>query len=286
MKLLIVGASGLVGSNLASLARACGLQVHGTYASHPIAGLGELDLRNRDDAIRILDAFKPDAVACCSAWSWVDGCQRDPARAFLENAELPAHLAKLSHQAGARFLYFSSSYVFDGREGPYDENARPNPISSYGESKLRGEAMVMEATEGTSLIVRTMGVYGEEPQEKNFVYQVVRSLRAGKAMSIPSDQRGNASHAADVAAMVLSLLKSQASGVWNVAGPDPDLYRKDFALTIARAYDLDASLFRFVSTSELGQPAPRPLGGGLIIKRAVSASGHQPSAWRPIAIPK
>ena len=286
MKLLVVGASGLVGWNLLKVARDSGHQAIGTYASHPLSGLSELQLGNTEAITHLLETFQPEVVICCTAWSWVDGCQGDPKRAFLENAERPSHLGRLAFQHGARFLYFSTSYVFDGKEGPYDENAPTNPISIYGESKLQGERLVLEATEGRALIARTMGVYGEEPQQKNFVYQVVRNLRAGKSMNIPSDQRGNASHVMDLASMSLSLLEKKMSGVWNVAGPEPALSRKDFALRIAREYGLDSTLFHFLPTSDLGQPAPRPLNGGLIIDRAVSLTHHAPSPWRAIPMTK
>lgn len=286
MKILVVGASGLVGSHLLKAAAARGHQAVGTYATHPAPGLIELSLGDTTAVAHVFETHQPDAVICCSAWSWVDGCQKDPARAFRENAELPSQLARMAHHHRARFLYFSSSYVFDGKVAAYDEQAVTNPLSVYGESKLRGEQLSRQETDGQALIVRTMGVYGEEPQQKNFVYQVVRQLRAGKPMTIPSDQSGNATYAGDLASMSLCLLEKKAQGIWNVAGPEAELCRKDFALHIAAEYGLDASLFRFVTTAQLGQTAPRPLGGGLIVDRAVQATGLRPSAWKSIDIPE
>jgi dTDP-4-dehydrorhamnose reductase len=285
MKLLIVGGSGLVGWNFMRSARAAHHEVAGTYAVHPLPGLTELRLEDAEAAGRLLENFQPDAVICCAAWSWVDGCEGDPARARLENAEQPAQLARLAHGAGARFVYFSTSYVFDGEDGPYTEDAPTRPLSVYGRSKLEGERRIQEATGGEALIARTMGVYGEEPQQKNFVYQVVRALRSGQPMTIPSDQSGNATPAGDLAAMSLALLTQKASGVWNVAGPDPNLNRRDFALRIAREYRLDPGPLRFRPTAELGQPAPRPRRGGLIVDRAVKATSITPASWTPIAIP-
>jgi dTDP-4-dehydrorhamnose reductase len=284
MRLLVAGASGLVGWNLRRTALDRGHEVLGTYATFPLTGLQPLEIGDEAAAENLLQEFKPDAVACCSAWSWVDGCQRDPARAFRENAEKPARLARLSFKMNARFLYYSSSYVFDGQAGPYPEDAPAHPISIYGESKWKGEEMIREATQDEGLIVRTMGVYGEEPQRKNFVYTVARMLGEGKPMRLPSNQFGNASHAGDMAETVLSLLDRKASGIWNVAGPEPELSRKDFALRIASAYGLDASLLEFVPTESLGQEAPRPRQGGLLIGKAVAATGFTPASWRPISL--
>lgn len=271
MKILIVGASGLVGSSLMREARKCGHDVVGTQRSQTLPGLQTLDLSDRAAGANLLAQHQPAAVICCAAWPWADGCERDPDRAFRENRDQPTDLARASHSLGASFVYFSSSYVFDGVHGPYAEEDQTNPISVYGQSKLQGETAVLEATQGTAIIARTMGVYGEEKLRKNFVYQVIDTLSAGRRMKVPDDQFGNATHSADLALMTLALLDKSASGIWNTAGPEPDLNRKDFALRIAKEYALDTSLFDFVPTSELNQPALRPTHGGLRIDKVVAA---------------
>ncbi|MDQ6860951.1 MAG: SDR family oxidoreductase, partial [Verrucomicrobiota bacterium] len=243
MKLLIIGASGLVGWNLWQVARAAGHEVRATYATHPLPGLVSLRLDDSQQLRSTIEALWPDAVVCCAAWSWVDGCESDPGRAFRENRDLPANAARAATQAGARFVHFSTSYVFDGKRGPYSESDEPDPISVYAESKLAGEEEVAGITNGTAMIVRTMGVYGSEPQQKNFVYQVRRNLAAGKRMKVPNDQIGNATEAANLAEGVLALLEIEASGIWNLAGDGPNLLRADFARQIARTYGLDQSLF-------------------------------------------
>jgi dTDP-4-dehydrorhamnose reductase len=129
-----------------------------------------------------------------------------------------------------------------------------------------------------------MGVYGEEFQRKNFVYQVVEHLSRGKRLRVPFDQLGNATHAGDLSQAILDLLAQHQSGIWNIAGPDPLLSRRDFALRIAQHYRLDPTLFDFVDTASLHQPAPRPLQGGLIIDKARAAIHFNPSPWRPVPI--
>ena len=279
MKLLIIGASGLVGWNLTLAAKRTGHEVVGTYASHPTADFVPLDLADAERTRDLVTAVRPHVVICCAAWSWVDGCQSDPERAFRENRTLPAIAAHAAADRAARFVHFSTSYVFDGRSGPYSEEHEPNPISIYAESKLAGERAVAEEMDGEALIIRTMGVYGDEPQQKNFVYQVRRNLLAGRRMKIPSDQIGNATEAANLAEGVLALIDQQASRIWNVAGPDPNLARAEFARQIAETYGLDESLLDFVPTSELNQPAPRPLHAGLTTAKATAATGWQPQGW-------
>jgi dTDP-4-dehydrorhamnose reductase len=279
MKCLILGASGLVGWNLLQQAKTLGHESIGTYRSHPLPDLLPLSTENESDVSDLLQTTHPDVVFYCGGWAWVDGCEGDPARAYLENADQPARVARGAVKSGARFVYFSTSYIFDGVAGPYAEDAEPRPLSVYGNSKLRGERAVMEATEGTCLIARTMGVYGEEPQQKNFVYQVRRALSAGRTFRVPNDQWGNVTHAGDIARMSLKLIDLGQGGVWNLAGPDPDICRSDLAYLIAKSYGLPEDLIEPVTTATLGQPAPRPRQAGLLIEKAMQATSIIPQGW-------
>jgi len=280
MKLVVIGASGLLGWNLHHVAVQLGHQVTGTYHRFALPGLRELSLERERELKELIRAEAPDAVVCCAAWSWVDGCEQDPGRAFRENGEQPGTAARLAREARSRFVYLSTSYVFNGRDGPYDETSPPNPLSVYGQAKRAGEVAVMKATEDEALIIRTMGLYGFEPQEKNFVYQVRRTLESGRRMPVPSDQFGNATDASNVAEGLLRLLEGQVTGTWNLAGPDPELSRSDFAMQIARSYQLDESLIVPTPTERLGQLAPRPPQGGLLVGKATSQLSWQPIPWR------
>jgi dTDP-4-dehydrorhamnose reductase len=278
MKILVLGASGLVGWNLLRVARPAGHECVGTYHAHPQRGLVPLDLENHAALVDLLKSFVPEAVFYCSGWTWVDGCEGDPARAFHANAESPARVAREVDAIGAAFVYFSTSYVFDGKAGPYGEDDPPSPISVYGNSKLTGENEVLKAME-RALVARTMGVYGPEPQEKNFVYQVRKTLSAGQRLRVPNDQFGNVTYAPDLAAMAIELVKQGRRGVWNLAGPDPCICRSDFALNIAQSYGLSTGLIDPVDTASLRQPAPRPVQGGLKIEKAVEATSIIPRPW-------
>jgi dTDP-4-dehydrorhamnose reductase len=279
MKLLVVGASGLVGWNLSQAAKSAGHQVIGTFRSHALAGLLSFDSKDRDSFAKLVHEVSPDALFYCAGWSWVDGCEGDPDRAHFENAECPALAAKCANEIGCHFIYFSTSYVFDGRAGPYDETGQPRPLSVYGASKLAGEESVLTHTSGRALIARTMGVYGLEPQQKNFVYHVRRELAARRRLRVPNDQFGNTTFAPDLAKMALELGVRRESGIWNLAGANPLVRRSDFALEIAAAYSLPAEFIDEVETSRLRQPAQRPLQGGLRIEKAVNATHYQPSDW-------
>jgi dTDP-4-dehydrorhamnose reductase len=276
LKILIVGATGLVGHNLTHFLSEEGHEVIGTSRGLLLGQLHTLDLADTRAVENLVTNLQPDAVVCCAAWPWVDGCESDPERAHRENALQPALLAQCAHRTGAQFVYFSTSYIFDGLNGPYDESASPNPINTYGRSKLEGERLCLEATEGKAIIARTMGVFGEEPRRKNFVCQVYDQLSSGRKMKVPADQYGNATHAKDLGRATLALLMRQATGIVNLAGPDPYLCRKDFAEQICQLCDLDSSLLSFHRTEELTQVAPRPKQAGLIITKMKQLVGFDP----------
>jgi len=223
---------------------------------------------------RLLREARPDWVVHAAGWTWVDGCEGDPARAFRENCEQPIAVAALCHELGARFAYFSTTYVFDGRSGPYGEENHPNPVNVYARSKWAAEQRIQSEIAGTALIPRVICVWGREAQQKNFVYQVLKALREGRKMRLPSDQFGNPSWAGDIAAWLVTLMAAGERGVWNLAGSGENCSRVEWFCAIrdaARATGLvpqrDDAGFEAVPTAVLNQPAARPLHAGARIQR-------------------
>ena len=122
MKILVIGASGLVGSHVRAEALARGHEVLGTYRKFPTPNLVHLDLANESQARALLESFRPEWVVHAAGWTWVDGCEKDPDRAMRENCEQPVMVARLCKEIGIRMVYFSTHYVFDGSRGPYSES--------------------------------------------------------------------------------------------------------------------------------------------------------------------
>lgn len=276
MRILIVGASGLVGAHVHAESIARGHEVVGTYRSHPVPGLVPLDLADEAATRVLVETMSPDWVVHAAGWTWVDGCERDPARAMRENCEQPAMLARICREAGGRFAYFSTTYVFDGVAGPYAETDIPSPINTYARSKLAGEKAVRAESAGHSLIPRIICVWGKERQQKNFAYQVAKAVHDGKPMRIPSDQEGNPTWAGDIAAWLVDLMQAGEIGVWNLVGDSPRCLRGEWLTAItsglaALGQDWHTAVQNFtyeaVPTAIMAQPALRPLrGGGLADK--------------------
>ena len=273
MRLLVIGGSGLVGSHVLSEALGRGHVAVGTYRERPEPGLEPLNGANHADFESLLDRVRPDRVIHAAGWTWVDGCEGDPARAVEENCHQPVRMAGVCHRRGIRFGYVSTSYIFDGTSGPYDESALPNPINAYARSKWEAEQRLSEATGGTALLPRVICVFGAEVRRKNFACQVCDAMKAGRAMTLPSDQLGNPTWAGDIARTCVDLLEREASGPFHLGGADPACDRIEWANRLVRAFrsvglePAPGFSIQGRTTVELGQKAPRPLHAGMVSTR-------------------
>ncbi len=266
LRAVVLGGSGQIGGWLLRVLAERGHHAIGTYASVPFPGLYPLDAGNREAAALWLNAQTPNVVFYPAGFTWVDGCERDPARAYAANLEEPLNLARTAAARGARFVYFSTDYVFDGAVGPYSEESPTNPLSVYGRSKCDAERALADELGDAQLTVRTSWVFGPERQGKNFAYQLARSLGAGQRLVCPGDQVSSPSYGPDVARAVVLLAEARQSGLIHVAGSEI-IDRMSFARAIATALGLDRSLIDSRPTASLGQDALRPLCGGLLTPR-------------------
>jgi dTDP-4-dehydrorhamnose reductase len=278
MRAIVLGGSGQIGSWLLRILAARGHEAIGTYSSAPFPGLEHLDAGD-PAAPAWVKSRRPDVVFYPAGFTWVDGCERDPEKARAANCGQPLAIARAAAEAGARFAYFSTDYVFDGRSGPYTEDDPPNPLSAYGRAKLEAEQALADELGDAQLTMRTAWVYGPERQGKNFAYQLVRTLSAGQELVCPSDQVSSPSYGPDVAAAAVRLAEQGVSGLIHVVGPEV-LDRVAFARGLARGFGLDPSLIIGKPTADLGQGAPRPLSGGLLTPRL---DALLPGLLRPLA---
>jgi dTDP-4-dehydrorhamnose reductase len=267
---LVIGASGLVGSCLLEALRRRGVPAAGTYRRHALPGLEHLDLLDAGELSRALDRHRPAVVYCPAAEPNVELCELRQGETWAANVGSAERLAAEAARRGARLVYFSSDYVFDGEAGPYREDDPPSPVSAYGRQKLAAERAVGRAR--ANVIVRTTVVYGWEPQGKNFVARLVERLGRGERMKVPSDQLGSPTYAPNLAEVAVALGQGGARGLFHVVGPEV-LDRHAFAVLAARAFGLDPGLLDPVSTESLGQVARRPLRAGMIPTRAERATG-------------
>lgn len=278
-RILIVGANGLVGQKLTdvfSRDRSFDLLVSArqseAYNKAASFGYVQLDATNLAAVKELVWNFAPDFIINAAAYTDVDGCEREKELSWKANVTAVENLVNASRLVGARVVHISTDYVFDGKAGPYDETATPNPLSYYGKEKLASENAVRASGENW-IIVRTMVVFGVAPKvKKNFAIWLAQELGKGNKVNIVSDQIGNVTLADDLARGIYELVRQNKRGLYHVAGSDI-LSRYDFARKLAKTFGYDPALVNPIKTADLNQLAPRPLQSGLITLKAQAELG-------------
>ncbi len=273
LKAAVIGASGLVGQALMQVLESNQYEVAGTYGTQPLPGLTPLDLGDGDGIREYFGSLKPRVVFLTAAMTNVDYCEEHPEETFRINSEGARRVAEEASRAGSELVYYSTEYVFDGENGPYDEEAKPSPVSVYGKSKIEAEKAIVETLE-EHLIVRTTVVYGWNRRSKNFAMQLYQKLQGGVPMQVPEDQIGSPTLVDYLAEASVRLVQQEARGVVNVVGRDL-LARTEFARALARLFGLDPRLIVPVSTADLKQRARRPLRGGLKTEKLAGLLGTE-----------
>jgi dTDP-4-dehydrorhamnose reductase len=244
MRVAITGADGQLGRELRRVLAARELV---------LLDLPAFDLTQPSCGRRIIEAA-PDVVIHAGAYTDVDGAEREPARAMAINAEGTARVAQATEQAGARLLYISTDYVFDGRKKtPYEETDSPSPINQYGRSKLAGEQSVLASCRN-ALIIRTAWLFGSGG--KNFVKTILAAADERPVLRIVADQRGCPTRADDLAGAMAVLVESEAQGILHVTNEGACSWY-EFACEIVKLSGKQAAV-EPITTDQAGRLAARP----------------------------
>lgn len=265
MKVFISGASGLVGGNCLKHFTEQGWEAVGSYFSYPVDNTVFYDTLNPDDPKNFnVMAFQPDVIVHCGALTHVDYCEANVQESYEKTVQSTINLVALAKKCNARMVYISTDYVFDGRNGPYREDAPVNPLSVYARHKLEGEEKVLSAITG-ALVLRVTNVYGNEVRGKNFVARIVEQARNKQKLTLklPYDQYASPANAWDIARAMFVLLRDKKEGIYHIGSTDY-LNRVELALRVlayfpGAEYDLIP-----MNTAQLNQPAARPLLGGFV----------------------
>jgi dTDP-4-dehydrorhamnose reductase len=258
----VVGASGQVGNQLLRILPSASVVPTSRRADK--AGWPALDLEtvSASEAEEMVCRLEIATIYCVGGMTNVDACESGFELARRVNCDGPAILAAAAEKRGVRFVYFSTDYVFSGQNGPYGEDTPGDPICAYGKSKWLGERAVQDA-HPAALVIRTTGVYGPDPNARNFLYSLRKALMGTKPFRVPDDQISTPTYNLDLAAAVVALAESGAQGVFHVTGPN-FVSRLEFARRAAAVMGLDPANLSGVSTAELAQIAARPLRAGLL----------------------
>lgn len=255
MRTLIIGA-GLVGSALKKVLPDAVVGVR--YIPNRSKNEVRIDLNDYGCLLQAFGSIRPNIIYLPAALTNVDECEDKETNKT--NVTGVSSIVALCESFGAKLVFFSSSYVFDGKsKTPYLTTDLPNPINNYGHQKHMAEQMILCST-ANSLIIRTVGVFGEERDKKNFGKSVLARAFQGQEIKAPTDQFMNPILSTELAKIVVRLAEKQR-GIFHVAG-DTCLSKYDFAMQLTRVFGLE-SLVVPIKTKELKQMAERPRMGCL-----------------------
>jgi dTDP-4-dehydrorhamnose reductase len=261
-RLLVIGAKGMLGRDLVSA-------LHFSFRPDQdweVLGwdIDEIDIQEENTTVTKIESIQPQIVINIAAYTDVDGCESNKEKAFAVNAEGMKHVALGALRCGAKVVYLSTDYVFDGeKKEPYEEEDSPHPLSVYGRSKLKGEQYVQELMED-SLIIRSQWLYGRHG--KNFVSSILREAREKRVVSIVDDQTGSPTYTVDLATAISALIQRRARGIFHVANSDSCTWFA-FGQAILKLSGMMEVKVIPISTKELGRPAARPLYSVLSTQR-------------------
>jgi dTDP-4-dehydrorhamnose reductase len=286
MKVLFTGSNGLLGQKIAVatanypqhtfLATSRGAnrtQAMGT------ASYAAMDITNAEDVSAVVGAFEPDVIIHGAAMTHVDECELHPEQATLMNVEGTRNIANAANEVGAHVVHISTDFIFDGKDGPYKEDAKAQPLSHYGWTKLEAEEIIQELPSWS--ILRTVLVIGmaEDLSRSNIVLWAKGALEKGQPINVVDDQFRTPTLAEDLAQGALLAADQCAQGVFNISGPDfMSIY--ELVGQVAAHFGLSMESVTRTDSTTLNQPAKRPPRTGFDISKARAELGYKPHTFQ------
>jgi dTDP-4-dehydrorhamnose reductase len=255
VRLLVVGADGQLGSDVVRLLSPT-VEVTARV-------MDDLDVTDRAVLRQAVEASHPDVVINCAAWTAVDRAETEPDAAYRVNVLGARNVSQAARRVGARVVYFSTDYVFDGAATePYDEDAPTGPLSVYGRTKLLGEQATREANP-EHLILRLAWLYGSTGH--NFVRTVLRLAREKDELRIVDDQVGSPTFTEDVVHQLWTAIEDGCSGIYHCVNAGQVSWHA-FATRIVRRLGLSIPVVP-IRTGDYPTPAHRPAYSVLVDRK-------------------
>ncbi len=245
MNVTIFGASGLLGRDLVR-----------EWSGDQVTGLSsrDVDIRDAHQVTQAVERTNPDWIVLAAAYTDVDGCESHQEQAFSVNRDGAVNVARAAQHTGAKLLFLSSDYVFDGKKSsPYEVDDVRNPQSVYGRSKAEAEVRLLDILPGCC-IARTSWLFGVGG--KCFPDTILKLAASRPALDVVSDQRGCPTYSHDLARAIILLCRAGANGIVHVTN-EADCSWFEFAREIVREAGY-ATEVRPASTQQMARPAPRP----------------------------
>lgn len=265
MKILLTGASGLLGNAYALAAVRRGHEVIAlTHQNLPTAGgltrSLQIDLSVTDPVTSLCLELWPDVIVNCAAISNPAAVEAEPLPAEKINVALPRHLAQLSTHLGARLIHISTDMVFDGQSSePYRSTDMPAPTNLYGQTKLMAEREVLEHNPEDPVVLRIPILMGNSPGGQRSVHEkLIATVHAGQRPKLFCDEIRQPASAENVAEVMLELSERRdLHGIFHWAGSET-LSRFEIGQRILRHFNMDPDAIKSASQKESPGQAARP----------------------------
>jgi len=288
-KILITGSNGLLGQKLVELIskdknyRAIATARGENRLPASVSGYDyeSIDVTNREETLAKIKEIKPDYIIHTAAMTNVDQCETERDACWELNVRATETLVEASRANDIFLLHLSTDFIFDGENGPYDEEAEAKPISFYGVSKLAAERMIFKSANLIRwAVARTVLVYGiaHDMSRTNIVLWVKKSLEDGKNITVVSDQFRSPTLAEDLAMGCFLIVQKEAQGIYNISGKEV-ITPYEMAIRTADYFNLDKSLITETDSTKFTQPAKRPPRTGFKIEKAERDLGYKPHTF-------
>jgi dTDP-4-dehydrorhamnose reductase len=269
MRVLVAGAAGMLAKDLIPRLLKCGHEV-----SCPVES--DLDITDREMIARAVSRLNPELLINCAAYNFVDRAESESSRADAINGYGVRNLCQACADKGIPLVHFSTDYVFDGTKAtPYGIDDEPNPINSYGRSKLLGEEFVLGLL-SKFYLVRTSWLFGLHG--RNFVEVILDKALEQNPLSVIDGAKGCPTWTADLSDAVVDLIETERYGLYHIVNSEPTTWW-DFAAEILRLADIDVQLDR-ITSEKLGRAAKRPSNSILAPHPLPQVLGREMPSWR------
>lgn len=283
---MVTGSNGLLGQKITDLslldpeieliATSVGPNRHPLKAGYTYEELDVLDAQRLDELVA---KYHPDAIIHTAAMTNVDACEHDRDKCYALNVKSVENLIEVCQSRNIQLIHLSTDFIFDGEDGPYTEDAKANPLSYYGETKLESEILLQNSSCNWA-ILRTIIVYGivNDMSRTNIVLWAKAALERGEPINVVNDQWRMPTLAEDLAQCCLLTVKKNAKGIFNASGKDL-MSILEIVERVADYYGLDKTLINPISSESLNQAAKRPKKTGFILDKTMRELGYEPHSF-------
>lgn len=283
---MVTGSNGLLGQKITDLslqdpeieliATSVGPNRYPLKAGYTYEELDVLDSKRLDELVM---KYHPDAIVHTAAMTNVDACEHDRDKCYALNVKSVENLIEVCQRKDIQLIHLSTDFIFDGEDGPYTEDAKANPLSYYGETKLESEILLQNSSCNWA-ILRTIIVYGivNDMSRTNIVLWAKAALEKGEPINVVDDQWRMPTLAEDLAQCCLLAVKKNAKGIFNASGKDL-MSILEIVERVADYYGLDKTLINPITSESLNQAAKRPKKTGFILDKTRRELGYEPHSF-------